>query len=198
VQVSCKEEDFDSNIQLYVVVIESLVKAYTGVNQTTAFRNVVLDILPSASGKLLGNEWGAGVSKNLDFSWNYATYLEDEEDLILVAFVMDRDHDKILQSAVLEYSPGTGFLNRPAAEKALAIYPNPAHDYVYINFGTEVELQGTLRVLDLAGRSVLTSEVLPGYSIQKLDISSLSPGVYMVQWMDSGVSRGQGKLLHAH
>jgi hypothetical protein len=198
VQVSCKEEDFDSNIQLYVVVIESLVKAYTGVNQTTAFRNVVLDILPSASGKLLGNEWGAGVSKNLDFSWNYASYLEDEEDLILVAFVMDRDHDKILQSAVLEYSPGTGFLNRPAAEKALAIYPNPAHDYVYINFGTEVELQGTLRVLDLAGRSVLTSEVLPGYSIQKLDISSLSPGVYMVQWMDSGVSRGQGKLLHAH
>ena len=198
VQVICKEEDFDSNIQLYVVVIESLVTAYTGVNQTTAFRNVVLDILPSATGKLLGNEWGAGVSKILDFSWNYASYLENEEDLILVAFVMDRDHDQILQSAVMEYDPGTGFLNRPAAQKALAIYPNPAHDYVYINFGVEVELQGTLRVLDLAGRSVLTSKVLPGYSIQKLDISSLSPGVYMVQWMDSGVSRGQGKLVHAH
>jgi Secretion system C-terminal sorting domain len=119
--------------------------------------------------------------------------------LILVAFIMDRDPPlKILQSAVLEYSPGTGFVNRPAAEKKLAIYPNPAHDYVYINFGAEVELAGELSVNDLAGRSVLTSEVLPGYSIQKLDISSLSPGVYMVQWMDSGVLRGHGKLLHTH
>jgi len=199
VQVSCKDDDFDSNIQLYVVVIESLVTAYTGANQTTAFRNVVLDILPTAIGTLLGNEWGAGVSKNIDFSWNYAPYLEDEEDLILVAFIMDRDPPlKILQSAVLEYSPGTGFVNRPAAEKKLAIYPNPAHDYVYINFGAEVELAGELSVNDLAGRSVLTSEVLPGYSIQKLDISSLSPGVYMVQWMDSGVLRGHGKLLHTH
>jgi len=198
VRVSCKEEDFDSNIQLYVVVIETLVTAYTGANQTTVFRNVVLDILPDATGELLGNEWGVGVSKNLDFSWNYASYLEDEEDLMLVAFIMDRDQGKILQSAIQEYSPGTGTGNRPADEKALAIFPNPAHDYAYINLGTAVERAGAIRLVDLAGRSVLITEVVPGYSIYKLDISSLSQGVYMVQWMDSGALRGHGKLVHVH
>jgi hypothetical protein len=196
VTVSCKQDDFDSNIQLYVVVIETLVTAYTGVNQTTAFRNVVLDILPDPTGELLGNEWGAGVSRYIDFNWDYATYLEDEKDLMLVAFVMDRDHNKILQAALLEYSPGTGTGNKAADEKALAIFPNPAHDYAYINLGTTVEQAGTIRLVDLAGRSVLTSEVLPGYSIYKLDISRLSQGVYMVQWIDSGALRGQGKLVH--
>lgn len=196
VKVTCKENDFDSNIQLYVVVIEQLVTAYTGAGQTTSFRNVVLDILPSASGKLLGNEWGAGISKYLNFSWDYASYLEDVDDLMVVAFIMDRDHDQILQSAMLEYDPGVGFEKRPAAVETLAIYPNPAHGYVYINFGAEVEQQGQLMVVDLVGRSVMNSDVLPGFSIQKLDISSLSQGIYLVQWIESGVLIGRGKLVH--
>jgi len=196
VRISCKWDDFDSNIQLYVVVIERLVTAYIGANQTTAFRNVVLDILPDPTGELLGNEWGAGVSRSLDFSWNYAPYLENEEDLMLVAFIMDRDHDQILQSESLEYSEETGTEDRAAVEKELAIYPNPAHEYAYVNLGGTVEYAGSINIVDLAGRSLLTSEVLPGYSIYKLDISSLSQGVYMVQWIDSGVLRGHGKLVH--
>ncbi|MCD4710703.1 MAG: T9SS type A sorting domain-containing protein, partial [Bacteroidales bacterium] len=196
VKVTCKEDDFDSNIQLYVVVIEQLVTAYTGAGQTTSFRNVVLDILPSASGKLLGNEWGAGISKVLDFSWDYASYVEDVDDLMVVAFIFDRDHDQILQAAMLEYSPGVGFEKRPAAKEILAIYPNPAHEYVYINFGAEVEQLGQLKVVDLAGRSVMTSDVLSGFSIQMLDISSLSQGIYLVQWLESGVLKGRGKLVH--
>lgn len=198
VQVSCKEEDFDSNIQLYVVVVEELVTAYTGANQTTAYRNVVLDILPDVTGKLLGNEWGVGVSREVDFNWAYASYVEDVEDLILVAFIVNRANGQILQSEVLEYSPGTGIGDRLAAENALAIYPNPAHDYVYINFADDADLSGELHVLDLGGRSVLISEIQAGYVIQKLDISTLSPGVYMVQWIDSGVQKGHGKLLRAH
>ena len=196
VRISCKQDDFDSNVQLYVVVIESLVTAYTGDNQTTAFRNVVLDILPDPTGELLGNDWGSGVSRIIDFSWNYAPYLEDEEELMLVTFIMDRDHDQILQSALLEYSPGTGTEDGTALEKALAIYPNPAHDYAYVNLGGTGEHAGNINIVDLAGRSVQTSEVLPGYSIYKLDVSSLSQGVYMVQWIDSGVLRGHGKLVH--
>jgi hypothetical protein len=197
IKVTCKEEGYDSNIQLYVVVVEQLVTAYTGAGQTTSFRNVVLDILPSASGKLLGNVWGAGVSKELDFNWNYASYVEDVDDLILVAYILDRDHDKILQTVVQEYSPGVGFEERPAAEETLAIYPNPAREFVYINFGTEVGQKGQLRIVDIAGRSVMTIEVLPGYTIQKLDLASLSQGVYLVQWIESGAIKGRAKLVHS-
>jgi hypothetical protein len=110
---------------------------------------------------------------------------------------MDRDHDQILQSAVLEYSPGTGEENRLATEKLLAIYPNPAHDFIYINFGSEVGHAGELRIVDLAGRSVLITEVLPGFTIQKLDVSVLPQGAYLVQWMESGILKGKGKLLRS-
>jgi hypothetical protein len=77
----------------------------------------------------------------------------------------------------------------------LAIYPNPAHAYVYVNYGTEVSEAGSLRIVDLAGRTVQNAEVFAGYTIQKLDVSNLSPGVYLVQWEESGLIKGQGKLV---
>jgi len=197
VKVTCREDGFDSNIQLYLVVIEKLVTAYTGAGGTTSFRNVVLDILPSATGKLLGNVWGEGVSEELDFSWNYASYVEDVNDLMLVAFVLDRDHDQILHSATLEYTPAVGVENIPSAGEILAIYPNPAHEFVYINFGAKISEQGQVRIIDLAGRPVLTQEVLTGYSIQQLDVSNLADGVYLVQWIEAGYIKGRGKLVRS-
>lgn len=195
VLVSSKSASFNSNVQLYVVVIEKLVTAYTGANQTTSFRNVVLDILPSAAGKLLGDDWADDTTRSVDFSWNYAPYVEDVEDLQVVAFVVDRDRDVIIQSAVADYSPGTGLENRPGMTESLAVYPNPARDYVYINFGADVNREGQLAVVDFAGRTVMTSEVSPGYSIMKLDLSDLSAGVYLVQWKESGRIKGGGKLV---
>jgi len=198
VRVKCNKDVFSSNIQLYVVVIEKLVTAYTGAGQTTSFRNVVLDMLPSASGKLLGDAWGSGIYKDLDFNWSYASYVEDVEDLEVIAFILDRDHDQVLQSAVVDYTPEVGFENIPADEVKLALYPNPAGEFVYVNFGAEVEQHGQLMIVDLAGRGIISSPVLPGYSIQKLDISNLSQGIYLVRWIESGVLKGHGKLVHVH
>ena len=196
VKVTCKEDGFDSNIQLYVVIVEKEVTAYTGANGSTSFRNVVLDILPTSSGELLGNEWGEEVSHDLDFSWAYASYMEDLEDLMIVAFVFDRDNDQILQSDLLEHTVSVGMEQIPPLERSLAIYPNPARAYVYVNFGTEVAQKGFLNIVDLSGRSVITTEVLPGYTIQKLDISGLSDGIYMLQWLESGLLKGRNKLVH--
>jgi hypothetical protein len=155
-------------------------------------------MLPTASGKLLGDEWAKGVSQNVDFSWNYASYLEDKEDLMLVAFIMDRDHNKIVQTVQLDYSPGTSAGERQTGDNSLSIYPNPAREFVYINFGEEPEQAGgELRFTDLAGRSVLSWNVMPGYTIQKVNISSLPQGVFLVQWTRSGILMGSGKLVRS-
>ena len=195
VLVSCKQDDFDSNIQMYVVAVEELVTAYTGGNGATEFRNVVLDILPTASGKLLGNAWGEGVSRSLDFEWVYPSYVENIEDLMLVAFIMNRDQDQILQSEVQSYTPGTGFASGKWSTRALSIYPNPSLGFVYVNFGAESTQAGNIRIIDLAGRTLQAEEVLPGYRIQKLDISDLPTGVYMLQWEESGLLKGHAKLV---
>ena len=67
VAVTCNRDRYDEYIQLYLVVIESEVTAYTGRNGDTHFRNVVLDMLPTAAGKLLEDTWLKGTSENLTY-----------------------------------------------------------------------------------------------------------------------------------
>ena len=57
------------------------------------------------------------------------------------------------------------------------IYPNPAQDIVYI----EGAQGGTLRLLDLTGRSVLEQEHAEGY----INVGSLSDGVYILELRNS-------------
>jgi hypothetical protein len=193
--VSCIVDSYASNIQLYVVVIEEEVNAYTGAGGTTSYRNVVLDILPSPTGKLLGNNWESGDSESLSFSWTYAAYVEDVDDLAVVAFIFDRDLEKILQASVMKASPGTGIGPRTGSSDLLTLYPNPAGNYVYINLGEPAEKHGQITVVDLSGRLLMNVDIEPGNSIRQLDISSLSEGVYMVNWVEAGLDMGRCKLM---
>jgi len=58
----------------------------------------------------------------------------------------------------------------------LTIYPNPSTDFVYIN-GTDKELVAI--VIDLLGKQVLRESIN-----EKLDISQLEKGVYILQLSD--------------
>lgn len=193
--VTCRTETFHSNLQLYVVVIENLVTAFPGLNLDTSFRNVVLEMLPSPAGKLLGNSWYLGRTDTRTYAWDYAEYVEDIEELSVVAFVQDRDNETILQADVVRRTPGVGFPERGFEPGLLGVFPNPARDHLYVNFGSRNGLAGQLRIVDLSGRTVMQTEVTPGYTVQRLDIEHLSRGVYMIYWMESGRVRGRNKLV---
>jgi len=60
--VTCLADHYDENVQLFLVVFEHEVTAYAGANGDTHFRNVVLDMLPTPAGKLLGDSWPKGSS----------------------------------------------------------------------------------------------------------------------------------------
>jgi hypothetical protein len=192
---NCAVSSYPSNIQLYVVVIEEEVRAYTGAGNTSLYRNVVLEILPTPAGAWLGNGWASGDSETLNFNWNYAAYVENVDDLAVVAFLYDRDVEKIVQASVKKASPGTGIFDGKAIMELMTLYPNPAQDVVYLSLGKPAENQGMIRVMDLSGRLVLEADMEPGYSVRQLDISDLSEGVYLVSWVQSGVSMGRGKFV---
>ena len=194
-RVTCIVDTFTSNIQLYVAVFESSVTAYTGLNQDTMFRNVVLDMLPTPAGKLLGNEWSNGTTDSRTFTWDYASFVEDIEDLGVVAFVQDRDNGYVLQVASKYLTPQVGLLSKAVKPGALVIYPNPVVDHLYVNFGSQHASGGQLMIMDLSGKVVLTTDVHPGYTIHKLDVSGLSQGMYMIYWFDSGELKGRNKLV---
>ncbi|MGW8314077.1 MAG: PKD domain-containing protein, partial [Bacteroidales bacterium] len=123
--VTCLADTFASNVQLYVVVIETDVTAYTGANLDNEFRNVVLDMLPSPNGTLLGKGWSAWMARSQTYSWPYASFLEDVDDLAVVAFIQNRDNGQILQATASYNSPQVGTVFRSALPAQLRLYPNP-------------------------------------------------------------------------
>ncbi len=193
--VTCRTDTFSSNLQLYMVVIESSVTAYSGLNQDTSFRNVVLDILPSPAGKLLGNVWFNGRTDTRTYSWDYKEYIEDIEDLAVVAFIQDRDNGQVLQVASEYLTPQVGFTTKYHEARSLAVYPNPADDRLYVNIGNRHVNNGQIRFMDLSGKVVRTVDIQPGISLYQLDVANLTMGMYMIYWIESGEVKGRDKLV---
>jgi hypothetical protein len=195
VEVTCETDTFDSNLQLYVALLEREVTAYTGANQDTSFRNVVLDMLPTPAGKLLGGGWNLGRTEKQTYTWDYPDFVEDVEDLSVVAFVQDREGGEVLQAIEKPLTPGVGLRKKWQRPGALALYPNPAGDQVYLNFGDGLRNQGILRCTDLSGREVWSRTLQPGYQVYRMDVSGMTGGIYLIQWIESGTVMATGKLL---
>lgn len=193
--VTCKVDTFQSNLQLYLAVIETYVTAYPGLNGDSVFRNVVLDILPNATGKLLGNEWYKGKTDSRTYSWDYAAYVEDIEELAVVGFIQDRDRRPVMQVAANYHSHLVGESAEQQESRALSIYPNPAVNRVYVNLGKRPADPGQLQVMDLSGKVVMLVDIEPGYSLYQLDVGSVVRGMYMIHWIESGEVKSRSKLV---
>ncbi len=195
VKVTCNTESYSNNLQLYFVVIESEVTAYRGDNGDSHFRNVVLDMLPAGTGKLLGSDWGRGDTDTLNFTWDYASYVEDIEDLGVIVFVQDRETRRVLQSASSHLESQVGMIGKRSEAISLSVYPNPATDLVNVNLGERAATEGRLEITDLSGRVVLEMDVRPGYAIYQLQVSSLPQGMYMISWIEEGELKGRSKMI---
>ena len=194
--ILCLDKDFDSFLQFYVVVIEKEVSSYYWLNQDSSFRNVVLDILPTPAGKLLGNNWGSGTTSEIEFAWEYASYMEDVEDLSVVAFVQDRESGSILQATAEPHTYGVGIPRNERIFNPMVIYPNPASDVSRVKFGERTKSDGQVVLVDISGREVMNIPVLQGSLIQELDLSQLPEGLFMVLWKEAGILKGEAKLIH--
>jgi len=184
-EVSCLADRFENPVLLYLVVFETSVTAYTGGNGDTHFRNVVLDILPPPAGQLLGDYWRNGKSEAHTLSWSYQPYVEDIQDLAVVAFIQDRTTGQILQAAV-DYKDQTVDIPAPDSEPGdLSIYPNPTQDIIYINLGKRTDHAGRIEVTDLNGRRVLDEQISAGVQIFSLDVNHLQRGLYIIRWMET-------------
>jgi hypothetical protein len=196
--ITCLRDGFDDYLQLYLVVFETEVTAYTGNNGDSRFRNVVLDMLPTAAGKLLDNSWNEGMSEVRSHYWTYKPYVEDVEDLAVAAFIQERSTNRILQAAVT-YQGLSVVSSGPLAQSGnLHVYPNPAHRFVHVNLGDRMENSGRIELFDIHGKRVLEETVPPGYQVIQLHLDQLESGMYILRWSESGMVRGMSKLVVNH
>jgi hypothetical protein len=192
--VTCLTERYKENIQLYLVVFETLVTAYTGRNGDTQFRNVVLDMLPT-QGKLLGGNWYEGKSEVNTDTWIYQPYVEDINDLAVAVFIQDRNSFQILQAAVDYKDKTVGAPNAVSGIKGLSISPNPAQNKLQVNLGAMTEHPGRIVLLDMSGKVMLVEQIQAGYQLFQLDIEHLNQGMYILQWIESGQVKGVSKVV---
>ncbi len=174
VTIACLDDCFDEYLQLYLVVFETEVTAYTGHNGNIRFRNVVLDMLPTPAGKLLDYNWQKGINETQTFSWSYKPYVEDINDLAIAAFIQERNSKKILQAAVKYYDPSVGKPDPLSENRSLHVYPNPAHQLIHVNLGYRIENTGRIELFDIQGKVVLEETIPPGYQVIQLDIDQLN------------------------
>lgn len=194
--ILCVDDGFDSYLQIYLVVIEKEVTSYPWLRQGAAFRNVVLDIIPTPAGKLLGNSWTSGKVSEFDFSWAYTQYVEDIEDLSVIAFIQDRESGSILQATDMARTPGVNLPVNELSYESMVLFPNPAETSTTLKFGSRVEEQSQLVLVDISGQEVERIFIKPGTLIQELDLTQLPRGIFVVLWKEAGVVKGQAKLIH--
>lgn len=63
----------------------------------------------------------------------------------------------------------------------LNIYPNPAHDYLYIQCSHQTNEIFTIQILDIYGKLLLEDSLTTNESEKQLSIGKLSPGTYLLK-----------------
>ncbi len=84
----------------------------------------------------------------------------------------------------------------PISERGdLYIYPNPAHQLIYVNLGYRTENMGKIELFDIHGKVVLEEKIPPGYQVIQLDIDHLLKGFYLLRWSESSQVKGVSKVV---
>jgi hypothetical protein len=188
---------FAYRLDLRVAVIEKEV-IYPGPRPDSLYRNVVLDMIPSPAGEYLGKTWGPGSTASYSFQWEYPDYVEDVEDLMVIAFVQEREQFRILQAAAVPHTQEVGIRESPALQKTLSCYPNPATGTLHVRLEREARAGEYIQVMDISGKEMMHAPAEGRDGRVSLDVSELPEGVYLLYWKDRGTLLGHAKFIRAN
>lgn len=99
--------------------------------------------------------------------------------------------DDLLITKVL---PGTNSIEEIPVNGIAVVSPNPTSGSVYVSFSAPVS-QGSLLIYDSMGKMVQQTPVNSGSVSEKVDISRLAKGVYMVLFRSQGVDSRPSRLV---
>ncbi|MBN2697518.1 MAG: T9SS type A sorting domain-containing protein [Bacteroidales bacterium] len=184
----------EDELLLHTVIAERLVTGYKGNNGDDEFRNVVLEMLPDPAGKLIQKEWYQGESYIQPYSWTMEHY-EDQEELIVISFLQERQTGEILQAAKWDVFSATGVTTRDWNVRELSIFPNPVSDILFVLTGERNSQDPLLTILDLTGRRIMISQPGPGNSPVELPVNNLQKGIYLLNYSENGLLKGRCKFI---
>ncbi len=167
---------YDEGLTAHIVVVEKLTTGNVGSNGETEFHNVMMKMLPDASGTTLG-ELTSGVPVTLTESFDMdETNMETIDDLAVIVFVQDDTDKYVVQSEMVDEGFVIGINHESILANSVQLYPNPATDQVNIKSELTIE---SITVYNFAGQAVLTETI--NNTTYRVNNSELNAGIYLFQ-----------------
>lgn len=82
-------------------------------------------------------------------------------------------------------------LDEDILKRHVKLYPNPVEDFVSLNIDGFIRGKIGIEIYDLTGKSLITWDDVLSQTQQRLDISSLNSGIYLIE-----VRTDKGRLIH--
>lgn len=173
------------NFILYVAVVEKLTTGNIASNGETEFHNVMMKMMPNASGTAVNFTHDVLSSNNLQTTLT-GLNIEEMTDLDVIVFIQDPATKAIMQSKVATEALST---NSFANSSKLKLYPNPSNGIVKINTESTVDVV----VMDITGKVVYTMNQVTNET--QMNLSSLQKGIYMAKVISEGSEETQKIIL---
>jgi len=162
----------NGSFKVFVAVVEKTTTENVTINGETEFYQVMMKMLPNAQGTTVDFTRDEEHTLTFDNINLENTFIEEFNDLQVVAWIQDDQTKTVMQS---ENTGDSEALNVVSFDvSALTMYPNPAQDVLHILSENKVDVV----ITDLLGQEVLSQARVK--NDESIDISHLAAGVYFV------------------
>jgi len=159
------------NASIHIAIVEKTTYNNTGSNGETEFHNILMDMIPDGNG--VGSSLTEGIAQSFSGDANLiTTFIEEFNDLMIVAWVQDNLTKSVLQSESYDLDINIGI--ESIEQSQISIFPNPTNGIFTINGIDEC----IIKIVDIAGREVYNEYTNKNNTA--IDISNLEKGVYFV------------------
>ncbi len=142
----------------------------------------------SVSGNFVTVEWvfvGGGLISTISVTYTYSIY----GNQVVVLDVICGGKSITTYMSYIYISQAMG-IQKTDANDQVSLYPNPASDFININFGTQTKQTSTLKIFTNTGQQIVSKTIAPNTNHVEINVANLSAGVYFMQ-----IDNGDGKII---
>ncbi len=169
---------------LHAVVVEKVTFENVATNGETEFHNVMMKMLPNASGTAMN--FVHDVPQSVQLSASLANLnIEEMSDLAVVVFIQNNASKAIMQAA---YSDDLLATTQFGSAETIKMFPNPTTGIVRVSSPAPVDVV----ISDVTGKIIISQTGVTNQT--PIDMSAFQSGVYLAK-MTSGNSQQTQKII---
>lgn len=187
----------DRIVSLHIVVVEDIISQINGTEVT--YKNVVKKMLPSPGGTPFNRAWAKDNIETVNFSWDYKN-VYNPQNTQLIAFLQDETSHEVYQVGIdtANLKIDVNIIPIMADQWKALVFPNPASDWLNIEFPETKNGDFKLQIVSLSGKLVWEDNIQKGVARYEMTTESLKNGVYFIRILNKLNVVSMNKLVIVH